>query len=331
MIAAEPRLAHVVIARDPAAHFAFPDAARLASGDILVVYRAGRRHVDRTGRILLSRCRTPEEGLVFDDPDLVCDTDLDDRDPSVVQLADGTVLLNFFRLDVKNRSVRLAITASRDGGCTWATPRDIATPGFAAGLAVSDAVLELPGGVLLMAAYGTPDQGRPGSFLFRSIDGGDTWPEIVPLAVHPTIVFEEPALSLLPDGRIVAMLRSENGGSGSLYQTCSSDGGATWSEPERLDLWGYPADLLTLPTGQVVAAYGYRQFPPGIRYCVAEAAGLSWPIRGERILRHDGHDSGELGYPATVALDDGVLLTVYYFTGREGGQPYIAGTIFTVE
>ncbi|MDE3225721.1 MAG: exo-alpha-sialidase, partial [Nitrospirota bacterium] len=130
---------------------------------------------------------------------------------------------------------------------------------------------------------------------------------------------------------ILAMLRSENGGTGSLHQTLSLDEGWTWSDPERLDLWGYPADLLVLQTGQIVMAYGYRQFPPGIRCCVADAAGLSWSIHRERILRHDGHDNGELGYPATVALGGGDLLTVYYFTGREGGQPYIAGTRFTVE
>ena len=58
----------------------------------------------------------------------------------------------------------------------------------------------------------------------------------------------------------------------------------------------------------IVCVYGYRHEPFGQRALLSRD-GVTWS--DELILRDDGLD-GDLGYPASVELPDGELLTVYY-------------------
>ncbi len=316
---------HHILSKDHTRHFAFPDICQLASGSLLVVFRSGQAHVDLSGQLMLSRCVDPNDSLQFSPPQVICNTDWDDRDPSIAQLSDGTLVVNFFRLADQLSDMRLTIICSGDEGHTWSEPYDIPLPGFPNNLATSDAVVEVSPGEIIMPLYGVAEQGEEGSYLVRSYDFGKTWPEVSRMAVHESPIFEEPALCQLTDGRLLGMLRTDHKGLGYIYQTLSADKGRTWSEPERLDLWGYPADLLLLSTGQILATYGYRQLPAGVRYCLA-GNDLHWAIESEGILRSDGHDGGELGYPSSVELSNGNIFTVYYLTDRGGGFPYITGT-----
>jgi len=321
---------HITIAKDPTRHLAFPDVCQARSGEMYVVYRDGQQHVDQSGRVMVVQGSGSAEQWEFGQPTVVCDTDLDDRDPSIVELSNGSLLINFFRLNIATKELKLSLTQSWDKGETWSEPWDVHVPGFTNTLAVSDAIVELPSGECLMAVYGVSNSGESGSFVLRSQDTGKTWPDVIPLAVADAPIYEEPALVYRENGQLVTLLRTDNRGLGYVYQTTSFDDGYTWSQPERLDLWGYPSDLLALANGELLATYGYRQLPTGIRYCLAKGPNR-WSIRQERILRSDGHDWGELGYPSSVELGGGEVVTVYYFTDQCGGMPYIAGTFFRYE
>jgi hypothetical protein len=332
MQASDPSISHQcthsLVAKSPNRHLAFPDVCLLSSGVILVVYREGQHHVDVSGRIMLCRGTASKENVAFDEPACVCNSGLDDRDPSIVQLRDGSIWINFFRFEPKTRKAQLAIIRSVDEGRTWNTHQDLDVSGFSSsGLACSDGILELPAGDLLLPAYGTADSGEAGAYVLRSQDQGTSWSGPIPLAVLESPNFEEPALGYLNDGRMVALLRTDHKGKGYIYQSVSVDQGYTWSTPEELSLWGYPADLLPLSDGRLLVTYGYRQLPCGVRYCLTDRS-LMWSIQSERILRCDGDDDGELGYPSSIELDSGEVLTVYYHTSREGGLPYIACSRF---
>lgn len=339
---------HIVIARDLEKHLAFPDVCLLNDGSLLVTYREALDHLNRPSRIMVTRCPNPMESLEFETPTLVCETDLDDRDPSLVQLADGSLLLNFVRYQKEIYSVvtdgatgqevgrfrddvqpdtPLALVRSFDGGQTWDSPQDITLvdPPKDAGnrLATTAAIIILPSGELLM-----PIHNYQGSFVIRSKDNGLTWGEMIPVAVADAPIFEEPTLTQLHDGRLLAFLRADNRGDAYLYQTLSSDEGRTWTDPEKLNLWGLPAHVLQMSDGRIVATYGYRRIPCGVRYCVARP-GPTWSIADEYALRRDGQSFGDLGYPSSVELPNGEVFTVYYITEEFGlypGLTYIAGT-----
>ena len=199
---------HVVVAKTPGRHLAFPDVCRLTDGTICIVYREASSHFSSDGRIMITRCSGPLDTLEFEPPQVLCDTDMDDRDPSITQLADGSLLINFVRYieggrgksdvvmsvdsegnktPVPNGFIqesRLAIVRSYNGGRHWEAPEEILIPNPPENqrnkLATTDAVLELPSGELLM-----PIHGVQGSYILRSTDGGQSWPEFTPMAVAP--------------------------------------------------------------------------------------------------------------------------------------------------
>ena len=92
----------------------------------------------------------------------------------------------------------------------------------------------------------------------------------------------------------------------------SDDAGESWKAPVKVPLTaphGSPPHLLLHSSGALVCAYGYRQEPFGERVMISRDGGESWDY--DYILRDDGPDR-DLGYPSSVELADGSLLTMYY-------------------
>ena len=71
----------------------------------------------------------------------------------------------------------------------------------------------------------------------------------------------------------------------------------------------------------------------GIRAVISDDGGLTWNIQQEYILRDDagtisakneqtkltgGRPSSDVGYPVSIQLIDGSILTVYYITLEDG-------------
>ena len=192
-------------------------------------------------------------------------------------------------------------------------------------------------GVRLHAVYGKrSDSPADTSYVLRSTDDGVSW-ELRPIAqpvqssAGDFIGFGETAIAELPDGRILAMMRPDPDRHGFLWLSVSQDAGFTWSPPAMTPMWGFPAHLLPLRDGRLLCSYGYRRAPMGIRACLSRDAGQTWDIGRELVLRADGKRSGaDLGYPLTTELDDGKLLTIYYFTCADG-VTHIATTHWRAE
>jgi sialidase-1 len=184
------------------------------------------------------------------------------------------------------------------------------------------AYLNLGGGVRLVAIYGTGPERRRGAFVLRTEDDGDTWKCLAMAPGDERISFSETALGANTEGHVIALMRTAESAdkqvSGRLYQTTSTDRGKTWSPPADTGLWGYPAHFLRLPDGRLVATYGYRRAPMGIRACLSRDGGKTWDVKSEIVLRADGAGSGgDLGYPITQRLPDGTLATIYYFNAAD--------------
>ena len=79
---------------------------------------------------------------------------------------------------------------------------------------------------------------------------------------------------------------------------------------------GHPTDLIQLSDGRLMATYGIRRGrhtdPGGVRVCFSKDNGETWDIQSEIQLRKDFLNL-DVGYPESIQLPDGGVLTVYYY------------------
>ena len=229
---------------------------------------------------------------------------------------------------------RLSVIRSSDRGATWER-RTWTVPGY-------DTVTGFPRGTILedgtwlFPIYATRADGECDGLIFRSVDGGGTWR--LHLAVER--ICSEWALVETAPGRVLGHIRRESTWGEPRTQhmhtleVWSDDGGQTWTQPIETAFEGYPNHLLKLRDGRIVCSFGYRRQPMGVRALISEDRGQSWDLDHEYVLRDDGgtasnswqgkdrerHGTGhpDVGYPLSVELDDGRIMTAYYITPADG-------------
>ena len=312
-------------------HAAFPGAASMNSGELMVVFREGEAHVSPDGKILL--CRSEDNGKNWSEPDTIISTARDCRDPSIVQLKDGLVIVNFFqsRYDAQGKiigAVGCFTVRSFDNGETFTAPRMVQIPDVDWS-ATSDGILELNDGSLILPVYGGREGETSSAIAVISHNGGETWEESVVMAKDTTgqIHFQEPALIQLPDGKVLCMLRTA-GADRFLYQTVSEDSGKTWSSPRSSGIQGQAAHLFLTKHGTLLCAY--RDFwPRGVSFVRSYDWGRTW----EHEVQLSNADD-DCAYPSIIPAGDR-LMAVHYGVHKRGPkstemESSIWGTIFTV-
>ncbi len=332
----------IAVYRDPARYDTFPDVKRLPGGKILCVFRDASypkpiRHIEADARVV--GVTSADDGRHWSEPVVIHDAKFCENDPSVAVLRDGRLLLTFFAWEgitteyaarhpsPESRRVdrgewgeyaRLAgVHLLRGSGnpVTWEKRAEQMGGPELRVRAISSSILETKSGTLLMPIYGPAPKKEPDlAYVLRSTDGGRTWSREVLMAGSPDgkVGMQEPALGQARDGTIVTLMRTENAGD-HLYTATSPDDGATWTPARETPLIGHPADLISLPDGRLLAVYGYRHDPLGVRACVSED-GKSWDRDREIVIAANG-DHGDLGYPSACLTNDGHVLIVYYMNG----------------
>jgi Neuraminidase (sialidase) len=156
----------------------------------------------------------------------------------------------------------------------------------------------------------------------ESTDDGQTWHwlgEIPTAAGDDADHYHELHAVEAADGRIIAVIRNHNAATqGEVLQTESADGGKTWAAPHRTGVWGYPSHLVRLKDNRLLMTSGHRRVPWGNQASVSEDNGRTWS--SPLVISGDGVGR-DLGYPSSVELDDGTLLTVWYEQPAETGAP----------
>ena len=240
---------------------------------------------------------------------------------------------------------------SKDNGDTWSDPIPVNTTpmlawgtsgglgsGYAAGGSGAAHIIELPDGGLIFPLGALPERQ---CFLVRSDDGGDNWEYQSTMVYDPAdiITFEEPGMTRLKNGKLVCLYRvsRQPGRRDNMWFNYSDDDGSTWSPPQRTNLWGYPADLLQLLDGRVLAVYGYRRPPWGVRGCLSDD-GMTWNIKNEFVIREGGIAPPEvepqfwhIGYPTVTQLEDGTIITAFHeYSDDKPPIQYLRCTHFTL-
>nr|HEX4317056.1 sialidase family protein [Kofleriaceae bacterium] len=307
----------------------FPVAARTAGGDIVVVFRTGAPHYGLSGT--LATCSSSDGGRTWSDPRELAPRGGDVRNPALGVAPDGRWLVAYWRAGVRayvGGAWRLPapvagdddlfVVASSDRGATWSEPRAVRSA-LHPWASPFGRIVALADGALAMAVYGPEVGGEATAFsasIVRSRDGGATWGEPARVLAGAS----ELSLCVLPDARVVGAVRRLRG---DVAIVTSGDHGATWSEPvvaTRTD--EHPADLTVLRgSGALLLTFGRRRRPLGCGALVSRDAGVTWDRDREVLLAGDGVGN-DVGYPSTVQLDDGTVVTVAYFAkGSAGGEP----------
>lgn len=331
-----------VISQQVENYHGWPTATRRRDGSLLLVCSGGREgHVCPFGRVELMV--SADEGLHWGWPQVILDTALDDRDAGVLETDRGSILVTTFtslayeaglmkararksgeagawsvekldrwnaayeRLTEDKRKAQLGcwIIRSADGGVTWSTRYSSIVNSPHGPIQLRDGRL-LYGGVEL---WGKPR--RVG--VCESRDDGVTWEWLADLPVRPGDTadqYHELHAVEATDGRVVLQIRNHNSANANETLQCeSTDGGRTWSVPHTIGVWGLPSALTRLRNGELLMTYGHRRAPFGNQARVSRDAGKSW---SEPVTISGDGTSGDLGYPSTVELKDGTLLTVWY-------------------
>ena len=142
-----------------------------------------------------------------------------------------------------------------------------------------------------------------------------------------------PASVRLSSSRILCAVRCSDPRVGDARPLCwidlyaSSDNGATWHLFNRpvanAGMGGNPPTLARLRDGRLLMTYGFRDAPYAIFAILSEDEGATW---GAPITVRAGAGNHDIGYPRTVELDDGTVVTAYYWNDNAEGEGYIAAT-----
>ncbi|MFN0078363.1 MAG: sialidase family protein [Prosthecobacter sp.] len=340
-----------VISQQPEYYHGWPTVVRRQNGELWVSWSGGREsHVCPFGQVHAMTSR--DNGATWSFPRVLLDTATDDRDSGVLETAKGTLLVSTFtslayedhlakatafaehtdkgwttksmppeqlakwksaqaRLSDAERKAELGewVIRSTDGGKSWSNriPTIVNSP---------HGPIQLKDGRLLYAGKQLWAAERKIGVV-ESKDDGQTWQWLaeIPTRKGDKNAYHELHAVEAADGALIAQIRNHNvANKGETLQTESSDGGKTWSEPHAIGVWGLPSHLLRLRDGRLLMTYGHRRKPYGNQARISADNGKTW---GEAMILSDDGIGGDLGYPSTVELPDGTLLTLWYETMQE--------------
>ena len=321
--------------------------ARRANGELWVTWSGGRDgHVCPMGQVRAMTSR--DDGATWTYPRVLLDSPTDDRDSGVLETAKGTLLVTTFTSlayeDHLAKSVMYMPVAGKSSAMRPMPPEVVARwQATQKRLTADERQAELgewvlrstDGGLNFSARIATivnsphgPLQLKDGRILYigkelwtknqrigavESKDDGLSWNWLSEIPGRPGDDVERDYHELhaveSDDGRIIAQIRHQGKVDKNwTLQTESTDGGKTWTIPRAIT-FGIPSQLLKLRDGRLLMTYGHRRLPFGNQARLSADHGRTWSE--PMIVSGDGTVS-DLGYPSTVELADGTLLTVWY-------------------
>lgn len=342
-------------------YFGWPSVAKLQNGKIAVVasgYRYG--HICPFGKSVISY--SDNNGETYTAPAPIIDTPLDDRDGGILAFGENSVIVTSFNNTVKFQKdcVGYGVTAEKDIQKTTDFMKkylDTVTEDEEEKFLGSEFRISHDCGVSFGKIHKSPITSPHGPCVLHdgtvlwvgrtfspndtftaeneiraykiNIDGSMDFIGAVPSvdADGERLDLCEPHAIELPDGKIICHIRAQRSKNGkstyfTTYQSESYDCGKTWKKPRQIleNLGGAPAHLLLHSSGILISTYGYREKPYGIKTMFSKDGGETWDVGYDIYINKLG---GDLGYPCSIELDDGSILTVFYAHERIDGPAVI--------
>lgn len=343
----------------------WPTVARLADDTLAVVFSGHRlRHVCTFGETMI--CYSYDEGKSWTAPSAVVNTRFDDRDGGIAVKGNQVLVTSFnnnyafqsahVKANEKDENVRAmiesyiqlnqgvaneddvgsSITVSEDGGNTFSKRymMPITSPH-------GPKVLKDGRYVYVGRAFSINDVYKTAGRVYRELSegiycmfskDGYTWtdPVAIPLPNEEDIILNcEPDVIECDDGELLVHIRVQKRGVSFddmwIYQTRSKNGCTEWEIPHDIGVQGAPPHLFRHSSGKLVCVYGRRKTPFAQEAIVSDDDGKTWSM--PRCI--DGEAaSADLGYPSSVELNDGKIMTVYYQRDDGEERPNLKYTVW---
>ena len=316
----------------------WPSVARLPNGDLAAVWSGGRKnHICPFGKLMIS-CSS-DEGKTWTCPDILLNSPLDDRDGGICVKGESVLVTTFNNTRKFQRESLHRWPDGRpegEGAQIEAYLNSVTDEQekewFGSLCAVGDGrklgtfrkiPLTSPHGAIVrkneflyvgrsfMDEEGVSPFGLEEGIYYMSSDDGVTWssPVKAPPARDGAFLCEPHAFECA-DGSVFVAARSHAAGNYdemSLYFNRIRNGNFEQWQPTGIV--GAPPHFLRLNDGRVLLVYGRRKAPFGVRAKISSDDGASWSE--EMCLSEDAPD-WDVGYPSSVQLKNGNILTVWY-------------------
>jgi hypothetical protein len=220
-----------------------------------------------------------------------------DADGELVVISGGKTIAD-------RRLIKPIVARTSDQGATWDISEQFpASPDGREYVPFGNLTGRDDGGYLV-PAY-TPYYGPCYSYILRGDANAENWETLSRL---PKEDYGENVLLNLGDGEWLSAVRY-NKQSHWIEVLRSTDDARSWDVLGQVTASGeHPAHLLELPDGRVVMTYGDRTAGNhGVEALISTDRGRTW---GEPIRLADA--IGDCGYPSSVLLSDGNILTAFY-------------------
>ncbi|WP_409342081.1 exo-alpha-sialidase [Paenibacillus sp. MBLB4367] len=308
----------------------FPSMVKLANGDL---YLANYESISHSHSGVIVARRSTDDGLTWSSPTVIVDDTVDDREPNLLVLRNGNMLMSYYDyVPSRINRRRVYVRMSTDNGATWgppAIPPTLAYDNIRGQAAASGEPVELNNGDILLPIYVIRSHdgnlGKWGTHVLRSRDGGHTWlkeDERVVMwdGVGGTTDYTEPALADLGNGHIMMVARTArpvgDPNADIAKISHSYDYGETWTTPvDEPSLKPHGPHILKLKGGSHFLTYGDRsnvwgQGRPVVGRMYLDTKG--WSYTESKLIYNTSGVFFDMAYPTSVELDDGRIFTVYY-------------------
>jgi len=331
------------ISQEPWFYHGWPTVTRRENGELWVAYSGGRAgHLCPFGQVVSMTSK--DDGKSWSKARVLQDSPMDDRDCGILETAKGTLLVTTFTslaYEPLLEKAEKSGTWTSEKMALWKATRDLLPPEVRRAQLGEWVLRSVNGGLtwsnpipsLVNSPHG-PVQLKDGRLLYagkrlwsdnkeigvcESLDDGQSWQWLGSIPKREgddaSRGYHELHMVEASDGSLVAHIRNHNASNAlETLQTESSDGGKTWTEPHSIGVWGMPSHLLRLRDGRLLMTYGHRRAPFGNQARISADSGKTW---GDAVVLSKDGIGGDLGYPSTVELADGTLLTVWYESMKE--------------